>query len=100
MAGAPVGNRNGAKANRMLTDALKRELTQRPEDVLAIARRLIESAKSGDPWAQNLIYDRVDGKVPQALIGGDEDDPAISVVQEILIRAIDATGDRPTKEGQ
>jgi hypothetical protein len=64
MAGAPVGNRNGAKKNRMLTDALKRELTQNPEEVTAIARKLIESAKAGESWAQQLIHERVDGKVP------------------------------------
>jgi hypothetical protein len=87
MAGAPVGNRNGAKQNRMLTDALKRELTQNPDDVLAIARKLIDSAKSGDPWAQNLIYDRVDGKVPQALVGDDEHPPiGIAEIVRTIVR--------------
>lgn len=85
---APVGNTNAAKKNRMLTDALKRELTQNPEEVTAIARKLIDRAKEGDAWAQALIYERCDGKVPQALIGGDEDEPPIQV-KEILIRAID-----------
>jgi hypothetical protein len=75
MAGAPVGNRNGAKKNRMLTDALKRELTQNPEEVTAIARKLIESAKAGESWAQQLIHERVDGKVPQAIVGDDEEAP-------------------------
>jgi hypothetical protein len=81
--GAPVGNQNGAKKNRMLTDALRRELTQNPEDVRKIARKLIDSAIAGEPWAQALIHDRSDGKVPQALVGGDEDDPAIKVVSRI-----------------
>jgi hypothetical protein len=75
--GAPTGNTNGAKQKRLLTDALKRELTQRPEDVLAIANKLIESAKNGDPWAMSLIHDRVDGKAPQPIVGGDEDDSPI-----------------------
>lgn len=90
MAGAPLGNQNGRKANRMLTDALKRELTQNPEDVKAIARKLIDSAKAGESWAQTLIHERVDGKVPQALIGGDEDDPAIRMISKIqreIVRA-------------
>jgi hypothetical protein len=75
--GAPIGNSNGAKQKRLLTDALKRELTQNPEDVLAIAKKLIESAKAGEPWAQSLIHDRVDGKAPQPIVGGDDDDSPI-----------------------
>ncbi len=74
MAGAPLGNTNGAKKNRMLTDALKRELTQNPDEVRKIARKVIDSAIDGQPWAQQLIHDRVDGKVPQPLVG-DEDEP-------------------------
>jgi hypothetical protein len=74
--GAPAGNANAAKSKRLLTDALKRELTQRPEDVLAIANKLIEAAKKGEPWAMSLIHDRVDGKAPQPLVGGDEEDGA------------------------
>jgi hypothetical protein len=83
---APVGNSNAAKKNRLLTDALKRELTKSPEKVVAIANKLIERALEGDAWAQALIYERCDGKVPQALVG-DEDEPPITV-KEIVIRAI------------
>ena len=90
MSGAPVGNRNGAKKQRLLTDCLKRELTQRPEDVLAITRKLIEAAKAGEPWAQTLIHDRADGKLPTTVIGGDEDDPPVKV-EQILIRAVDGS---------
>ena len=97
MAGAPAGNSNAAKTNRLLTSALKRELTQNPDDVVLIARKLIESAKAGEPWAMTLIHDRVDGKAPQPVIGGDEDDPAVKVLSEITIRAVDA--DRSTAQG-
>lgn len=74
MAGAPVGNTNGAKQKRMLADCLKRELTQRPDDVLAIANKLIESAKAGEAWAMALIHERVDGKLPQPVVGSDDPD--------------------------
>jgi hypothetical protein len=97
MAGAPAGNRNGTKQKRLLSDCLKRELTQRPGDILAIANKLIESAKAGEPWAMALIHDRVDGKAPQPVVGGDDDDPAVKVLTEITIRAIDA--DRSTAKG-
>jgi hypothetical protein len=91
MAGAPAGNRNGAKKNRLLTDALKRELTQNPAEVLAIARKLIEAAKAGEPWAQSLIHERVDGKVPQAIIGDDEE-PPVRTTSRIELVALDGSG--------
>lgn len=75
MAGAPVGNTNGTKQKRMLGDCLKRELTQRPEDILAIANKLIESAKAGEAWAMQLIHERVDGKLPQPVVGDDDESP-------------------------
>lgn len=75
MAGAPVGNTNGAKKNRLLTSALTRELVQSPEDATAIARKLIECAKAGESWAVALIYDRVDGKAKQPIVGDDDEPP-------------------------
>lgn len=74
MAGAPTGNQNGTKQKRLLSDCLKRELTQRPGDVLAIANKLIESAKAGEAWAMTLIHERVDGKLPQPVVGSDDPD--------------------------
>lgn len=88
---APVGNQNAAKKKRLLTDALKRELTQRPEDVLAITNKLIEAAKAGEPWAQTLIHERVDGKVPQAIVGDDEE-PPIRTTNRIELVALDGSG--------
>ncbi len=73
--GAPPGNTNASKKNRTLTDSLRRELAQNPNDVLAITRKLIESAKTGEAWAQSLIHDRSDGKVPQPIVGDSDEDP-------------------------
>jgi hypothetical protein len=73
--GAPPGNTNASKKNRLLTDSLKRELTQNPDDVLAITRKLIDAAKAGEAWAQSLVHDRSDGKVPQPLVGDADEDP-------------------------
>lgn len=94
--GAPIGNQNARKRPRLLTDALRRELTQKPEDALAVARKLIDSAKDGEPWAQSLLWERADGKVAQAIVGDDEHDP-ISL-REILIRSVSANN-RPASEG-
>lgn len=90
MAGAPAGNQNGQKRNRLLSDALKRELVQNPDDAVAIVRRLIEDAKAGDNGARGLLFDRVDGKVPQPLVGDEESDP-IKTLSEILIRSVSPT---------
>lgn len=81
---APVGNKNAAKKSRLLSDALKRELTQRPDDALAITNKLIEAAKAGESWAQVLIHDRCDGKVPQPIVG-DDDEPPIHVARIELV---------------
>lgn len=82
--GGTVGNTNATKRNRLLGDTLKRELTQNPEEVLAIARKLIESAKAGEPWAMTLIHERVDGKLPQPVVG-DDDEPPVSIVGRVTI---------------
>lgn len=105
MAGAPVGNQNAAKRNRILTAALKRELTQKPEDVLAIALKLIEDAKNGDSAARNLLFERVDGKVAQPVTGGDDDEPAIKVsgldaVYGVIAAALRAATDAATDKGE
>jgi hypothetical protein len=88
MAGAPIGNQNARKRPRILGDTLLRELTQKPEETLKIALKLIEAAKNGESWAQNLIWERLDGKIPQALVG-DDDEPAINI-REILVRSVDS----------
>lgn len=51
----------------------------------------------GDRWALEEIGNRLDGKPAQAIIGGDEDDPAVKVMTEITIRAVDAN--RSTAQG-
>ena len=88
--GAPTGNSNATKGKRLFNSALKRALTQGPERIEKIVNMLIEQAEAGEPWAVKELIDRVDGKPAQSIIGGDDDDPAIRTVSEILIRAVDA----------
>ena len=84
--GAPSGNQNASKKKRMMTDALRRELTQKPEDVLAIVLKTIEDAKNGDLSARALVFERLDGKVPQAIVGDYDEDPIQleKIVREIV----------------
>ena len=48
-----------------------------------IARIHIKMALSGDMPAIKEIYDRLDGRPAQAIVGGDEGDNPISMIQRI-----------------
>jgi hypothetical protein len=52
-------------------------------DELALA--LVNAGKSGDVPALREIGDRLDGKVPQALVGGDADSQPIRVTRIELV---------------
>jgi len=52
-------------------------------DAIAIARKLINMARSGDLRAIEMIMDRVDGKVPTT-IGGDKDNPLTITIEPVL----------------
>lgn len=56
-----------------------------------IARQLLNRAGE-ETAAAREVGDRLDGKVAQALIGGDEDDSPIAVVSRIEIVAADVNG--------
>ena len=87
-AGAPKGNSNYRKG-RMWKDAIKQALAEKDSksDQMAalreLAHKLIEAAQAGEGWALKEIGDRLDGRPAQAIIGGDEDDPAINVSHKI-----------------
>jgi hypothetical protein len=100
--GAPLGNKNALKV-KIWTQALKRALARIAVDKFdvdqgldQIADKVVSLALGGDQFAIKEIGDRMEGKAVQ-IIGGDEDAPI--VLKEIVIRAIDATQDRPSQEG-
>ncbi|MEK6805123.1 MAG: hypothetical protein AABY95_00550 [Pseudomonadota bacterium] len=71
--GAPIGNRNGVKANRIWGDELRKAIAQ---DGRARVRKAIEAlldaAAGGDLAAAKEIADRLDGKPTQAVEVHDE----------------------------
>lgn len=79
------GNPLGRKKERIWRNALERAVKRHMDgkiDYLAIdalADALVAAGLAGEVNALREIGDRIDGKVPQALIGGDEDDAPISV---------------------
>jgi hypothetical protein len=89
MAGAPEGNQNAAKSKRLFNSALKRALTQKPERVEAIVEKLITLAEGGEQWAVKELIDRVDGKAPQPVVGGDDEDNPLRVekIERVIVRA-------------
>lgn len=100
--GAPKGNQNARKA-KIWADAIRRAVARRANGDLnggldSLADKLVQSAASGDQWALKELGDRIDGKVPQGIIGGDPDDAPVKI-EQILIRAVDAATDRPSTEG-
>lgn len=74
-----AGNANsGRRQEKPFRDALRMELLAAGEDHKAlrlIAKALISKAQDGDMQAVKELADRIDGKVPQALVGDDEHDP-------------------------
>ena len=71
------GHNDTPGRRRILTDALRRELARKvrqggPDAATRIARKAVEAAEAGEPWAQSLVFDRIEGKPSQALtIAGD-----------------------------
>lgn len=76
----------GGKPDKLMRDALMLELHKETSDdtgkkikkLRLVARKLIDKAIDGDVPAIREINDRIDGKVPQALIG-DKDAPPVQI---------------------
>ena len=91
------GNPKGRPKSRPYKDALDRVLQAIGEasgkdinhayDQIAAAH--VSRCMTGDMAAIKEFAERHDGKVPQAVIGGDEDDPAIaiSVIERRIVNA-------------
>ena len=66
--GAPLGNQNSSKSNRLFGETIKRIVTQSEGEVARkIAEALILKAQDGDISAIREFADRVDGKVVQQI---------------------------------
>jgi hypothetical protein len=66
--GAPLGNQNSNKSNRLFGETIKRIVTQSDGEVARkIAEALILKAQDGDISAIREFADRVDGKVVQQI---------------------------------
>ena len=82
-AGAPLGNQNARKENRLWAETIRRAVAQNDAQKLRdLAEKLIELGASGDVSALREIGDRLDGKrAQQVQLSGDADAP-LKIVHE------------------
>lgn len=91
-----MANPRGQQRDKPFRDALRMEIAEAGDDrrsLRAVARALLDKAAEGDVQAIKEVGDRLDGKPAQAIIGGDEDDPAIQTFTKIEL-----VGVRPPTE--
>lgn len=89
--GRPLGSQNKDKPFR---DALRQEAFGDWNDadpprvgkrsLRAVARALLSKGADGDVGAAKEIGDRLDGKVPQAVVGDAEHDPIRAIVTGVV----------------
>ncbi len=91
--GRPVKEKSFAN---MLNIAIKEAIEGTDKTKLrAVADALVDKAITGDVAAIKEVADRIDGKVPQALVGDNEHDP-INLLQRIENLIVDpANPDSP-----
>ncbi|MBB5663246.1 hypothetical protein GGE68_001422 [Rhizobium leguminosarum] len=93
-----AGNANsGRKQEKPFRDALRLELAAAEKSgrgLRVIARKLIEAAEEGKMDAIKEMADRIDGKVPQA-IAGDEENPLnfVHTITRQIVRAQSSNSD-------
>ena len=69
----PTGKNGSDSKGRPLADLLRMELFKNDRAKLRmLVSGVIERAMNGEPWAAQLVFDRIDGKVPQPVGGSDE----------------------------
>jgi hypothetical protein len=75
--GAPIGNKNSSKSNRLWAETIRRAVVQDDAQRLRqIAEALLTKASEGDMAAIKELGDRLDGKALQEnKLTGDSDQP-------------------------
>ncbi len=85
MAGRPPSQKTFAN---MLRIAISEAHEEGGTKLRAVADALVKKAIEGDIPAVREIADRLDGKVPQAIIGDDESDPLrfVAEIRNVIVR--------------
>lgn len=80
MAGRPPKEKSFAN---MLNIAIKEATEDGKDKLRVVADQLVSMAMAGDMQAIKEVADRLDGKVPQAVVGGDEETDPIRLLHRI-----------------
>ncbi len=70
--GAPEGNTNSRKENRLVRDTLRKIAAQNPDKLRMACEKLLDKAVEGDTSAFKEFRDTLDGKPIQAIEGPGE----------------------------
>ena len=85
--GAPVGNRNAAKAKvwtAAIQRALERRVSERRAALDELADKLLDMCAEGDLGALKELGDRLEGKPTQTIAGDDEAPVVLRGVIELV----------------
>ena len=92
-------NPGGRPKEKPFRDALRMEIAtataeDSPRSLRRIARKLLDEASEGDLQAIKEIADRMDGKVPQGIVGDDEGDPVnvLHRIERVIVRPPNPNG--------
>ena len=89
--GAPDGNTNSNRNNRLWADTIRRALIQSDGSrIRVLAEALITKASDGDVTALKEIGDRLDGKPSQMIEGAGADGEHLT---KVIVEFIKANGD-------
>jgi hypothetical protein len=77
-AGAPIANNNAGRG-KVVRDAFRQYVTDNPGELRLVIMKCFTEAQAGNMTAAGIIFDRIDGKAPQALTGGDEGDAPLTL---------------------
>ena len=96
------GNPAGRPKIKPFKDALRKAIDAAGDDgeaLRSVATALLAKAQEGDVQAIKEVADRLDGKVAQGIIGGDDDDNPVRVVSRIERVIVDADIEDTDGEG-
>ena len=90
--GAPLGNQNAVKENRVFGEELRKVMAQGGRDRVRLGiERLLGVAEGGDQKALEFFADRLDGKPKQAIDHGLTDEPE-NPIQKLVAAAEELRG--------
>lgn len=90
--GGQPNNTNAQKRGAFLRE-LNKELTQSPEQLRKAIKKLLEKASKGEPWAIQMLADRLDGKpISGKLVAesGDAEDEGMQHVNGAMEELLEA----------